>query len=162
MALTPFTGLVTQAQLRSNFDDATAALIAQALLGKTSVSIAHLVTALATGVGVANFLDFTAPDDMEVIALRVKAVDGTAGRTVTGFLEQTDGDTSFLLDQVFSKAVTTVVGTVQATELYSTTTLTRRVNLLRGTRYRLRLSTSVGPVTSAQATLVCGLRRRAR
>lgn len=162
MALVPFTGTVDRTVLRDNFDDATAALTAAALLGKTSVDVTHRVDALAVGSGVANFLDFTAPDDMEVVALRVKAVDAAAGRTVTAFLEQTDGDTSFLLDVVFSTPVTTVIGTASATTLYSTTTIQRRVKLLRGVRYRLRLSTTAGPVTSAQVTLVCGLRRRTR
>ncbi len=155
-------GSITQAALRTDFDALTANVSADSLAGDADVSISHLVLALATGTGVANFVDFTAPDDMEARVLRVCATDGTAARTVTAFLEQTDGDTAFLLDQTISKDVTTVVGTAQASLDLRTTTQSKRIKLIRGVRYRLRLSTTAGPVTSAQVTLVCRTRRRRR
>lgn len=162
MALVLFTGVVTQATLRANFDDKTAALSTQAVAGQVDGDVFHRVGALATGTGVANFLDFTAPDDMEVRTLRVDVTDGTAGRTVTGHLEQTDGDTSLLLDQVVNVSATTIIGSTRANLDMRTTTQVRRIKLLRGVRYRLRLETSAGPVTSAQVTVVLRTRRRQR
>lgn len=163
MALVPFTGTVSASTLRANFDDATTTLAGAFTAGVKDHVVSHIALAFSgTGTAVADFLDFRPPDDMEVRVLRIVATDGTAGRTVTATLTQTDGDTSYLLDQTFSVSATTVIGTVNANLDCRTVTQSRRVVLARGVRFRLTLATSAGPVTSLQAALVLRTVRRLR
>lgn len=160
MSLTPFTGTVTAAALIANFDDKSTTLTAQALLGRKDANMFHRRAALGAADNVSlRSVDFVAPDDLELRILRLTVLDGAAGRTVTGTLTQTDGDTSFLLDKTLSVSVTTVIGTAQAS-LDKRTTSGDRHRLLKGVRYRLTLSTSAGPVTAAQITAVLRTARR--
>lgn len=161
MALTPFSGLVTAATLNANFDDASSTITSQALDGQVDYDIYHRALAFSgTGTAVADFLDFTLDDDCELRVFRITVEDGAAGRTVTATLTQTEGDTSFLVDQTISVSTTTIVGTTNATEDYRTVTQPIRVRLLKGVSYRITLATSAGPVTRLQGTIVLRTLRR--
>lgn len=161
MALTPFTGTVTAATLNANFDDATTAISSQATDGQVDFDVYHRALAFSgTGTAVADFLDFTLDDDCELRCLRITVQDGTAGRTVSVTLTQTEGDTAFLIDNTISASTTTIVGTTDSTEDYRTTTGAIRVRLLRGVSYRLTLATSAGAVTRLQGTAMLRTIRR--
>lgn len=161
MALTPFTGTVTQAALRSNFDDKTSTLTNNAKAGQTD----HVVT--VTRLSISNLddislrcVDFTPVDDYEVRVLRLTLENGTASLNVVAILSVTDGDATFILDKTISVTGTTVVGTSHANlDLRAVTG--DRLRLLKGVPYRLTLSALVaGPITRAQASLVLRSRRR--
>lgn len=162
MALTPFTGTVTQAALRSNFDDKTTTLTNNAVAGQGD----HVVTVMRLTLGAADDIslrcvDFTPVDDYEVRTLRLTLQDGTASRAVTGTLTVTDGDTAFLLDKTISLTGTTVIGTSH-TNLDLRTVTGDRLRVLKGVPYRLTIGQpSAGPVTRAQLSLVLRSRRRA-
>lgn len=148
-------GTVTQANLRTDFDANTANLTSDAVVSSGDYPIS-LRKASATGDTV---YDFTAPDDLEVRALRVTAIHTTTGLTVTATLQETNGDVDYTAGAVLSASVGSVNGTAQATTDYRTTTGTR-VMLLRGVRYRLTLTVSGGTLTQGQATVILGTRRR--
>lgn len=161
MALTPFSGTVTAATLNGNFDDKTSTITSQAVLGQVDYDIYHRALAFSgTGTAVADFLDFTLDDDCELRCIRVTVEDGTAARTVSATLTQTEGDTSFLVDHTISVSATTIIGTTNATTDYRTVTQAIRVRLLKGVSYRLTLATSAGPVTRLQGTIVLRTLRR--
>lgn len=161
MALTPFTGTVTQAALRSNFDDKTSTLTNNAKAGQTD----HVVAVTRLALGAADDIslrcvDFTPVDDYEVRVLRLTLEDGTASRTVAATVTVTDGDATFVLDKTISVTGTTVVGTSHA-NLDLRTVTGDRLRLLKGVPYRLTIGLpSAGPVTRAQASLVLRSRRR--
>lgn len=161
MALTPFTGTITQSALRLNFDDKTPTLTANATAGQTD----HVVTVTRLALDVGNdialrSIDFTPVDDYEVRVLRLTLQDGTASRTVSALLTVADGDTTFVLDKTISVTGTTVVGTSHA-NLDLRTVTGDRLRLLKGVPYRLVIGPpSAGPVTRAQASLVLRSRRR--
>lgn len=161
MALTPFTGTVTQATLRANFDDKTSTLTNNAKAGQAD----HVVTVTRLTLGAADDIsvrcvDFTPVDDYEVRVLRLTLEDGTASRTVAATVTVTDGDATFVLDKTISVTGTTVVGTSHANlDLRAVTG--DRLRLLKGVPYRLVIGApSAGPVTRAQASLVLRSRRR--
>lgn len=161
MALTPFTGTVTAATLNANFDDKTSTITSQAILGQVDYDIYHRALAFSgTGTAVADFCDFVLDDDCELRCIRITVEDGTASRTVTATLTQSEGDTSFLVDNTISVSATTIVGTTNATTDYRTTTVPQRVRLLKGVSYRITLATSAGPVTRLQGTIVVRTIRR--
>lgn len=161
MALTPFTGTVTQAALRNNFDDKTTTLTNNALAGQADHVVFVMRRSLATTDGISlRCVDFTPVDDYEIRVLRLTLEDGTAGRTVTTAVTVADGDATFLLDKTVSLTGTTVIGTTHA-NLDLRTTTGDRLRLLKGVPYRLIIGApSAGPVTRAQASLVLRSRRR--
>lgn len=162
MSLTPFTGTVDADVLDANFDDKTAELTSQAIAGRKDSVVFHRVSGAVFGAAVAlRTQDFVAGDDFEMRVLRVRSISGTAGFTVTARLEAADGDTDLLIGQTFSVSVTSVVGTSQASLDCRDTTQARRVNLLRGGRYRLVVE-STGALQAAQVSVVLRSRRRRR
>lgn len=161
MALTPFTGTVTQTALRNNFDDKTTTLTNNAVAGQSDhvVSVTRLALAIADDISL-RCVDFTPADDYELRVLRLTLEDGTAGRTVAATVTVTDGDTTFLLDKTVSITGTTIIGTAHA-NLDLRTTTGDRLRLLKGVPYRLTIGApSAGPITRAQASLVLRSRRR--
>lgn len=159
MSLTPFTGTVTAATLNANFDDARAAITSQAILGQVDSCIHHKALSLTGSTAVANFVDFTPADDMEVRVVRVSCNSATASATVTATVQVANGDTTFLVDQTIAASVTSIAGTVQATTDLRTTTGTR-VRLLRGVPYRLLLSASSGTHTEVRGMVLLRTIRR--
>jgi len=161
MALTPFTGTVTQTALRNNFDDKTTTLTNNALSGQSD----HVVSVTRRSLGTLDDIslrcvDFTPADDYELRVLRLTLEDGTAGRTVAVTVTVTDGDTTYLLDKTISINGTTIIGTTHA-NLDLRTVTGDRLRLLKGVPYRLTIGVpSAGPVTRAQASLVLRSRRR--
>jgi len=161
MSLTPFTGTVTAATLNANFDDARAAITSQAVLGQVDASVHHRVLSLTgAATSVANFVDFTPADDMEVRVLRVYVNSATASSTITAAVTVANGDSTFLVDQSITVSTTSIVGTTQASRDLRTVTGTR-VRLLRGVPYRLSLSSSAGTHTEARAIVLLRTIRRA-
>lgn len=162
MALVPFTGLITQATLRANFDDKTLTLSTNALAGKTDhvVFVKALNLTTTTDISLRS-VDFTPVDDYEVRVLRIRLDDTVASRTVEASLTVADGDATFLLDKTVSVTGTTVVGVSNANLDLRTVTGTR-LRLLKGVPYRLSLGpSSSGTVPFAQASLVLRSLRRA-
>lgn len=162
MALVPFTGTVTEATLRSNFDDKTLTLSTNAQAGKTDHVVYVFRDALNTTDDISlRCVDFTPVDDYELRVLRLRLVDTVASRTVTATVTVTDGDTTFLLDQTISVTGTTINGTSNANLDLRSVTGTR-IRLLKGVPYRLTIGTpSAGPLTAAQASVVLRSLRRA-
>ena len=161
MALTPFTGLVTQATLRANFDDKTSTLTTNATAGQADHVVSVTRRSLGAGDDISlRCVDFTPMDDYEIRVLRLTLEDGTASRTVTATVTVTDGDATFLLDKTVSLTGTTIIGTTHA-NLDLRTVTGDRLRLLKGVPYRLTIGApSAGPVTRAQASLVLRSRRR--
>lgn len=161
MALTPFTGTVTQSALRNNFDDKTATLTTNATAGQADQVIIVMRPSLGTTDDISlRCVDFTPVDDYEIRVLRLTLQDGTAGRTIDASVTVADGDTTFLLDKTVSVSGTTVVGTAHF-NLDLRTVTGDRLRLLKGVPYRLALGApSGGPITRAQASLVLRSRRR--
>ena len=161
MALTPFTGLVTQATLRANFDDKTSTLMTNATAGQADHVVSVTRRSLGAGDDISlRCVDFTPMDDYEIRVLRLTLEDGTASRTVTATVTVTDGDATFLLDKTVSLTGTTIIGTTHA-NLDLRTVTGDRLRLLKGVPYRLTIGApSAGPVTRAQASLVLRSRRR--
>lgn len=163
MSLTPFTGVVDADVLDANFDDKTAALTAQSIAGRKDFVVFHRVGALGVATDpLVRSQSFVVGDDFEVRVLRVRAQSGTAGVAVTARLEAADGDTDLLIGQAFSVSVTTIVGTAQASLDCRDTTQVRRVNLLRGGRYRIVLEAAAGATVVGQVSVVLRSRRRRR
>lgn len=159
MSLTPFTGTVTEAVLNANFDDARAAITSQATAGQVDACVTHRKLTLTSTPAVADFVDFTPEDDMEVRVLRVFVESANAGSTITATLSVANGDSTFLVDKTLTASVTSIAGTVQATTDLRTVTGTR-VRLLRGVPYRLALSASSSTHTAARATVLLRTIRR--
>ena len=158
MALVPFTGTVTQATLRANFDDKTSTLTTNAQAGKTDhvVYVQRLALNTTDDISV-RCVDFTPVDDYE---LRLRLGDTVASRTVTATVTVTDGDTTFLLDKTISVTGTTIIGVSNA-YLDLRTVTGNRLRLLKGVPYRLTIGApSAGPLTSAMASIVLRSLRR--
>lgn len=162
MALVPFTGAITQATLRANFDDKTSTLTTNALDGQKDHVIFVTKLALDTLDDISTrCVDFTPVDDYELRVLRLTVQDTVAGRSLSGSIVVADGDDTFLLGNTVIATATTTVGTVNTSIDYRTTTGTR-LRLLKGVPYRLVINApSAGPVTRAQLTAVLRSRRRA-
>jgi hypothetical protein len=161
MALVPFTGTVTQATLRANFDDKTSTLTTNALAGKTDhvVYVQRLALNTTDDISV-RCVDFTPVDDYELRVLRLRLDDTVASRTVTATVTVTDGDTTFLLDKTISVTGTTIIGVSNA-YLDLRTVTGNRLRLLKGVPYRLTIDApSAGPLTSAMASIVLRSLRR--
>lgn len=162
MSLVPFTGTITAAALKANFDAATATITSQMQLGQVDHAVVYRKGVLAAADAVQlRSVDFTAGDDYEARALRVLCTHTAAGRTVTATLTQTDGDTSVLMDTDITVSVASINGTAQASLDLRTTTGTR-IMLFRGVRYRLTLSVDAATVDVGQVSLLLRTRRRRR
>lgn len=161
MALTPFTGTITAATLNANFDDARAAMTANAILGQVDACVYHKTLLLdSDGSAVKDFVDFVPEDDYEVRVLRVFAEDATAAQVVTASVTVANGDATFLCDQTITASVTTTAGgIVQATTDFRTVTAVR-VRLLKGVPYRLKLARDTGIISDARAALLLRTIRR--
>ena len=162
MTLTSFAGTTSAPTLNANFDDATARIDATMVAGRVDypVTVRKGTLAVADDVSVRS-VTFTAPDDMELRVLRVLCTHTTTGVTVTAALEQADGDAAFMMDQTISVDVASINGTAQASLDLRTTTGTR-IMLLRGIRYRLKVTASGGTATVGQAAALLRTRRRTR
>lgn len=150
MALTPFVGTVTAAQLRANFDDKTTTLQTNMRAGqKDHAKILRLASLLAGSDVSLRSVAWTQQDDQEVRVLNVRATDTGAGRVVTGTLTVDNADTVFLVDNAISVSITTVVGTADSRPgtLDLRTTSGTRIRLVKGVRYRLTLSVDAGTCT---------------
>lgn len=157
-------GVILAADLISNLDALTTTLTAQARNGQKDFNVPLTHAALLTTTPEpARVVDFTAPDDLELRAIRVSATSTAAGQTVTIALTQTDGDNAYLLDFLPTITVTTVVGTAHATLDLRTTTQAIRLRLLRGVQYRMTATTSAAAnAPQVSAALVLRTRRRRR
>lgn len=163
MALTPFTGTVTAATLRANFDDHRAQLLTNSIAGRKDqtryIRLATLVE--PTTVLSARTLAWRQVDDQEVRCFFVRVTDdATFGHTVTGTLTIDDGTTLYLVDNTISVSVVTINGTVDSRSAsqydYRTPTGTR-FRLKKGVRYRMTLS--ITAATTAGVTIL-GLQLR--
>lgn len=162
MTLTAFTGTTDADVLNANFDDATTRIDATMVAGRVDypVHVRKGTLAVADDVSVRS-VTFTAPDDMELRVLRVLCTHTTTGITLTAAIEQADGDTAFMMDQTISVDVASINGTAQAS-LDLRTTTGRRIMLLRGVRYRLKITAAGGTADVGQATALLRTRRRTR
>jgi len=162
MSLTPFTGTTSASVLNANFDDATTRIDATMVAGRVDypVHVRKATLAVADDVSVRS-VAFTATDDMELRVLRVLCTHTAGGITLTATIEQADGDAAFMMDQTISVSVASINGTAQAS-LDLRTTTGRRIMLLRGVRYRLRVAAVGGTADVGQATALLRTRRRTR
>ncbi len=161
MALVPFTSTVTAATLNANFDDARAAMTANAILGQVDACVFHKSLLLdSDGSAVKDFVDFVPEDDYEIRVLRVFAEDAVASQVVTASVTVANGDTTFLCDQTVTAAVTTTAGGIvqNTTDLRTVTAV--RVRLLKGVPYRLKLARDTGIISDARAELLLRTIRR--
>ncbi len=165
MGLTPFTGTVTIATLRANFDDTTAQLSTNAntsLVGKDFELLFGPFAALTQNTDLSlRSLAFTPTDDWQ---LRALAGDGTAdasGRTLTVALTVDNGDATWLLDKAISGSTTSGgAGNIVVRQTYLTTATA--VWLLKDVRYRLAVSCDAGSFTTISASVqLRSFRRRA-
>lgn len=165
MALTPFTGTVTAATLRSNFDDATAQLTTNSIAGRKDWTHTLRLTTLTTGLALSlRTVAFTMFDDAEVRVFFLRVTDTAAGATVTATLTQDEGATEFLLDNTVSISVAAINGTVDSrssSEDDFRTTTGPRFTLKRGVRYRLTVATAAADVGVTIVGLQLRTRRRA-
>lgn len=161
MSLSP--GIIDRDELRENFDALTPTLSTQAQAGQKDfvIPLTHPILKETTPAAERS-VDFTAPDDLEIRALRVSLTETSAGGVVTVTLTQADGDAAYLLNHTISVSATCVVGTVHATSDYRTTTGAVRLRLLRGVKYRLTavMVGATGPQMSAALVLRSRRRRR--
>ena len=145
MALTAFTSTITHTALNANFDDKTATLKANALLGGKDWTFHFRWPAVLAGSDESlRSVAFTAPDDLELRDVGVTSVDTTAARTASVALTVDGGDDDYLLETTVSVSVTTVIGTAHGTRSDYRTTTGTRVRLLKGVRYRLTATQSAG------------------
>lgn len=162
MSLTPFTGTITSAALRDNFDDKTTRIDAIAAVGQVDTPIFVRKAALAAADDESlRSVWFTAPDDMEVRVLRVLATHTAGGITVTASIAQADDLLDYTMGAVVEQTVASINGTAQAT-LDLRTTTGRRIMLLRGIRYRVTIAATGGTLDVGQATVLLRSRRRTR
>ena len=144
MSLTAFTGTVTAAQLRSNFDDATTQLTTNTTAGQKDWTWFLRLSSLSSATTIGRrSLVITPRDDAEVRIFFVRVTDTVAGHIITGTLTQDAGDAEFLVNNTVSIAVTTINGTVDSRDSsltdYRTTTGTR-FRLKKDVAYRLTLA----------------------
>jgi hypothetical protein len=146
MALTPFTGTITEAVLRSNFDDATATMLTNLRAGGKDQTVHLRLASLASGADLSlRSVAWTQQDDAELRILHARVTD-TAARAIGVALEVENGDTIFLVDKTVSIAITTANGTVDTRPTssdYRTVTGTR-LRLVKGVRYRLMFTNTSG------------------
>jgi len=154
MTLTAFTGTVTIATLRSNFDDTTAQLTTNAALGAKDFELLFgPFSALTQNTDLSlRSIAFTPTDDWQ---LRALAGDGSAdatGRTLTVALTVDNGDTTWLLDKTISGSTTSSgAGNIVVRQTY--TSSTTAMWLLKGVRYRLAVSCDAGSFTTISASV---------
>lgn len=161
MALVAFTSTITAADLNANFDDKTTALLTNARSGRKDGVIPLRLGSLASSADLSlRSIAWTQQDDHELRVITIRATD-TAARAISATLTVDNADTTFLVDQTISVALTTVNGTADARTDFRTTTGTR-VRLLKGVRYRLAIvNTSGGTVGGPlQATIQVRTGRR--
>ena len=98
---------------------------------------------------------WTQQDDMEVRVLYAYGTFAGAGVTLTATLTVDNGDTRFLVDNTCTATLTSVGAGDDDTRIYTQTdfrTVTgKRMKLLKGVRYRLTASATVGTVTDVTA-----------
>jgi hypothetical protein len=82
MALTPFTGTITEAVLRSNFDDATATMLTNLRAGGKDQTVHLRLASLASGADLSlRSVAWTQQDDAELRILHARVTD-TAARAI--------------------------------------------------------------------------------
>lgn len=152
MALTPFTGTITAAQLRANFDDKTSTLAANAILKAKDHSPTFVVGALVPGTAlVSRSILFTPQDDSELRYLMHHGSADAAARTMTTTLTVANGDALFIGNQTITLASTSAgAGAFDGRTDYTILT-GPRVRLLRGVQYQLAIAVDAGTITEAQA-----------
>lgn len=157
-------GSVTQAALRTDFDQFTSRINARMVAGAVDFSV------LARRDGLANADDislrsvaWTQPDDAELRVLRAEVTHSATGRTVTATLTAEGLDDP--LDAFGGAPVTVSRASINGNisgylDLRATTG--RRVFLLRGVRYRLSIEVDAASVTMGAAHVLLRSRRRTR
>lgn len=152
MSLTPFTGTITAAQLRANFDDKTATLAANAIWKVKSHSPSFIVPSLVPGTAlVSRSILFVPQDDCELRYQMHHGSADAAARTMTTTLTVANGDALFLGNQTITLATTSAgAGAFDGRTDYTVTT-GPRVRLLRGVQYMLSIAVDAGTITEAQA-----------
>lgn len=162
MSLVAFTGATSATTLNANFDDKTTTIDANAIAGRVDhpVHVRRGSLAVADDVSLRSVY-WTAPDDMEVRALRVLATHSAGGLTVTATLSEANGLVDLMMGVDPTVSVASINGTAQAS-LDLRTTTGRRIMLLRGVRYRLSVSVVGGTVDVGQATVLLRTKRRTR
>lgn len=166
MSLTPFTGTVSIATLRANFDDATAQITTNAAAGEKDFEVfAHVPSLTASSNAPRDTsIAFTPRDDALVTAIMVS---GTSSGTLlcTGTLTVDDDDAyhTFLAGQTISVSATPsgAVAFTSRQGFYTASGVGNTVvRALAGVRYRITISTSTGTVTNACCTVQMRSRRR--
>lgn len=166
MALTPFTGTVSIATLRANFDDATTQITSNATQGeKDYEQFVYVPSLTASSVAPRDTsIAFTPRDDTLIAAIMVSGTASTS-LTCTATLTVDDDDAyhTFLAGQTISVSVASGgAGAFTGRSIYYSASGIGNVvvRALLGVRYRLTIATSTGTVTNACATVQMRSRRR--
>ena len=160
-------GTVSGADLRTAFDASRAGLQTSFAAGDSENGLSFQVLALTSALAEASrSLEFTAPDDCELLALGLSAAHLAISPTVTCTLTQADtgedsAPTVYILDA--SWAVSLTLSGVTAEEFARqefTTTTNARLMLKRGVTYKLTLSTTSGTISRATGVIYWRVKRR--
>lgn len=163
-------GVISKAELDTEFAANTAALTANALAGAKDWQVDIDVTGLAQGTAAAaRQVDWTAPDDCELRVLGVSSFgNGAAGSTVTLALTCIDVLEQAVTDALLGKTVATshtsaVSATTETTSRQDYSSVSgERHFLLKGLTYRLTLtSTHATALARAFGSMLLRGRRRA-
>lgn len=121
---------------------------------------------LVTSTNGPNKLTFTPIDDMTLMTILLRAKSVNAGVNLTCTLKAVLPDTleeipKYLLDDVISLTLTTIVGENEATRFNRTLTTDRKIILVKGITYQVTItSDSASAVARAYAVLVVNSKRR--
>jgi hypothetical protein len=167
MALITLSGVIDKDDLNNNFNDRSTQIEAALKADKKTFEYELEVFDLSSASGPANTtLDFTPPDDVEVLDLCLYVNSATASITLTAELTAIDFNEvsvpQYLNDQSVTVTVASIVGETNATRFNRKPTTSNKIFLKKGLTYRLRVtSSSASIVDYCQIVLVCRNRRRA-
>lgn len=165
MALVTLSGVINPNDLNNNFSDRLVQMETALKADKKTFEYELEVFDISTASTVATtILDFTPPDDVELLCLALFANSATASITLTGSLKAMSGEEEvpqYLNDQPVTVTVTSAVGQADATRYDLTDATSKKIFLKKGITYRLQvISSSASIVDYCQLMLVTRTRRR--
>lgn len=157
-------GTVTQAALRTDFDQFTTRINTRMVAGAADFNIFARRDSLDDTDDLSlRSVAWTQPDDAEVRVLRAECTHTTTGRTVTAKLyADNDPNNDYIGGSPLEVTRASINGNI-ISSLDLRTTSGRRVMLLRGVRYRLEVGVDAGAaITAGIAEVLLRARRRTR
>lgn len=176
MTLTPFTGTTSITTIRSNFDDTTTTLAANALLGQKDFEIGTgLFATLAAGAVLRDSsVAFTLQDDAQIRCVMAAGSASGAGAVLTVSLVVdigvdlvlepaptiANGGLVWLLGKTVSATTTAGGATAITARTTYTSTSGTMLRALEGVGYRLVVTAASGTFTNVNAVVQLRSRRR--